>query len=73
MTPQKTHSELLLEEYFVGLKIQFLHEPEVPGTKRRPDYLIEHGNAKLWLEVKEFEAPAQKPTSSFDPLPAIKE
>jgi hypothetical protein len=71
MTTTKTHSELLLEEYFVRLKIQFQYEPEVPGKKKRPDFLIKHGNAEVWLEVKEFEAPAPMPTSPFDPLPPI--
>ncbi len=72
MRTPKTHSEHTLVEYLVSLKIQFQYEPKVPGKKRRPDFLVEHGNANVWLEVKEFEEPAQKPINSFDPLPAIR-
>jgi hypothetical protein len=67
----QTHSELLLEEYFQTLKVQFQHEPDVPNKNMRPDYLVEHSSGSVWFEVKEFDDPRPKPTAAFDPLRAI--
>lgn len=71
--PALTHSELLLEDYFRKLEVQFEREPEVPERRMRPDYLVDPRGSRVWIEVKELEAPRQRPTIAFDPLPAITE
>jgi hypothetical protein len=69
----KTHSELLLEQYLSGRAISFEREPNVRGKSKRPDYLIDGGSARVWLEVKEFDAPERRPKQGegFSPCPAI--
>lgn len=69
----KTHSELLFEQYLSGLAVSFEHEPNVPGKPKRPDYLIDGGSTRVWLEVKEFDATERRPKQGegFSPCPAI--
>jgi hypothetical protein len=70
---RKTHSELLLEEYVRGLGVDYQYEPDEQGKARHPDYLLENARGKVWLEVKEIDAPARRPTTYFSPLPPIAE
>jgi hypothetical protein len=61
----KTHSELLFEQYLSRLAVSFEHEPNLVGRSKRPDYLIDGGDARVWLEVKEFDAPKTRPDRGF--------
>ena len=51
-------SELLFEEYLTehGHRT-WTHEPFVQGKMKKLDYRLEHDNAVLFFEVKEFNAP----------------
>lgn len=54
----------------------FAHEPDLPGTTRRPDYMVTLGEQQLLFEVKEFRATAKDAALSggcFDPYPPLRE
>ncbi len=63
----KTHSELLFEDYLRSLPVEFAHEPEVPGRRKRPDYKVEIDGRPYWFEVKELWDPESTPTGGYDP------
>jgi hypothetical protein len=75
--PLKTESEILLEEYLRshGL-IDFEFEPNIPGTTKKPDYLLSLHDTKVLLEVKEFVATADDfrlGAGAYDPYGPIRE
>ena len=75
--PQKNESETLFERCLqVAGLTDFEFEPELPGTTRRPDYLVSWHQQELLFEVKEFRAePGERLAGfgSFDPNPPIRE
>lgn len=55
MTPEKTISETLFEEYLFSQGITaFDFEKAWPGVPARPDYTIQHNGATYLFDVKEF-------------------
>lgn len=66
---KKNRAELLFESYLQLHGITAEYEPCLPGTTRRPDYLIEHpAVGKILFEVKEINQPLpQGGPCAFDP------
>jgi hypothetical protein len=54
---QKNESDLLFERYLTTQNLQFEYEPELEATTNRIDYLVQHPEGQLYLEVKQIQRP----------------
>lgn len=46
--------ELLIHQLFFNNKFKLSEHPEVPGTERRPDFLVSKDDESMYVECKEF-------------------
>jgi hypothetical protein len=69
----KNPSDLLFESYLASQGIDFDYEPELVGTSKRIDYVVQHRQGPLHFEVKQIEVPLpQGSFSQWDPYPPIR-
>ena len=69
----ENHAELIFEDYLRSLSLDFVHEPEVLGKNRRPDYRVVIDGKLCWFEVKELLDPEVNPIGGHDPTPPFEE
>ena len=70
-----TESEDLFEEYLkTHGYLDWTHEPEIKGKRKKPDYDLSLGSAPHYFEVKEFERPLPLlGFGAYDPYGPIRE
>jgi hypothetical protein len=74
--PARTVSETLFEEYLAASRLPFEFEPEIVGSRQRPDYRVTSNQMSVLVEVKEFLATGDRPApgfSAFDPYTPLRE
>jgi hypothetical protein len=73
----KDESEKIFEQYLDsnGFQGEWIHEPEIKGKRKKPDYLLNWKGENYFFEVKELRQKPNEPraiASSFDPYLSLR-